>query len=159
MNVTVSRLVWAQYLQLFIHHCGNLSSHRLQFVLNGSDTSSLGPSTPQVVQVGEQLEGRERREIIGKVFFYLYECLNHQMHMTWKQLFSVSQTRRENVSVMSSYCLRVPGIFHEVLCHLHVLLDRAGLCKPQRVQVVLHLHTHHVHHLQHREVRGQSAAK
>lgn len=56
---------------------------------------------------------------------------------------------------MSSYCLGVPGVFHEVLCHLHVLLDQAGLCEPQRVQVVLNLHTHHVHHLHRREVRGQ----
>lgn len=55
-----------QYLQLFVHHPGHLSSHRLQFVLNGSNTCSLGPPTLQVVQVGEQLEGRARYRDNGK---------------------------------------------------------------------------------------------
>lgn len=58
-----------------------------------------------------------------------------------------------------SYGFGVSGIPHEVLGHLHVLLNGAGLCEPQRVQMILHPHTHHVHHLHHRGQRSDNTAR
>lgn len=57
----------APYLQLLIHHPGHLAGHRLQFVLNGSDTRPSGAAAPQVVQVGEQLEGGVRGGVSGEM--------------------------------------------------------------------------------------------
>lgn len=48
------------------------------------------------------------------------------------------------------YCFRVPCIFNEAFSRPDILEDGVSLRVPQRVQMVLHLHTNPVHHLQNR---------